>query len=161
MIIGRYRYFVDFYQWQYSVVNSIYYGDLNYEGYFKRNIKMSDENINSVISVIPVKNFQESLTWYKRLIGRVPDIVPMEGIVEWQVVGNAWIQVATDPDRAGNTTLVICVNDLETQCKTCSASNLPLSEIVEYPEIIKMAEIIDPEGNKISFVQDISNNSSN
>ncbi|WP_292951120.1 MULTISPECIES: hypothetical protein [unclassified Neptuniibacter] len=41
---------------------------------------MSDENINSVISVIPVKNFQESLTWYKRLVGRDPDVVPMEGI---------------------------------------------------------------------------------
>ena len=120
---------------------------------------MSDENINSVISVIPVKNFQESLTWYKRLIGRDPDVVPMEGIAEWQIVGNAWIQVAIDPDRAGNTTLGICVNDLEAQCKTCSVSNLPIGEIEEYPEIIKMAEIIDPEGNKISFVQDISNNS--
>jgi len=120
---------------------------------------MSDENINSVISVIPVNNFQESLTWYKRLIGRDPDVVPMEGIAEWQIVGNAWVQVAIDPDRAGNTTLVICVNDLEAQCKSCSASNLPIGEIEEYPEIIKMAEIIDPEGNKISFVQDISNNS--
>jgi len=120
---------------------------------------MSDENINSVISVIPVKNFQESLTWYKRLVGRDPDVVPMEGIAEWQIVGNAWIQVSIDPDRAGNTTLVLCVNDLEAQCKICSVSDLPIGEIVEYPEIIKMAEIIDPEGNKISFVQDISNNS--
>lgn len=120
---------------------------------------MSDENINSVISVIPVKNFQESLIWYKQLVGRDPDVVPMEGIAEWQIVGNSWIQVSIDPDRAGNTTLVICVNDLEAQCKTCSVSNLPIGEIVEYPEIIRMAEIIDPEGNKISFVQDISNNS--
>ena len=119
---------------------------------------MSDKNINSMISVIPVKNFQQSLTWYKKLIGRDPDIVPMEGIAEWLIVENAWIQVTIDPDRAGNTTLVICVNDLEAQCKTFSASNLPIGKIEEYPEIIKMAEIIDPEGNKISFLQDISNN---
>lgn len=120
---------------------------------------MSTQNINSVISVLPVKDFEKAFNWYKKLFGRDPDVVPMEGIAEWQLVENAWIQVAIDPERAGSTTVVLGVNDIEAQCKMCSEANVSVGEIVEYPEIIKMAEIIDPDGNKISFVQDISNNS--
>jgi len=120
---------------------------------------MSTQNINSVISVIPVKNFDLALEWYRKLFERDPDVVPMEGIAEWQLVENAWIQVSIDPERAGSTTVVICVDDVESQCKVCLDANFPVGEIVEYPEIIKMTEIIDPDGNKIAFVQDISNNS--
>ncbi|UDL03435.1 VOC family protein [Marinobacter sp. CA1] len=121
---------------------------------------MQANNINSVISVIPVKNFEESLNWYKKLFGRDPDVVPMEGIAEWQVVESAWIQVSIDPENAGSTTVVLGVNDVEAQCKTCSEANVPVGDVVEYPGVIKMAEAVDPDGNKISFVQDISDSSS-
>ena len=127
----------------------------------KKGNRMPTKNINCVISVISVKDFEKAFEWYKNLFGRDPDVVPMEGIAEWQLVENAWIQVGTDPERAGTTTVVIGVNDLEAQCKNYSDANLSVGEIVEYPGIIKMAEIIDPEGNKISFIQDISNNSGN
>ena len=122
---------------------------------------MPSKNINSVISVIPVKNFELALEWYQKLFEREPDLVPMEGIAEWQLLENAWIQVSIDLERAGSTTVVIVVNDLESKCKVILDANLPIGEIVEYPEVIKMAEIIDEEGNKISFVQDISNDPSN
>lgn len=118
---------------------------------------MPTKNINSVISVIPVKDFEPALEWYKKLFERAPDVVPMEGIAEWQLVENAWIQVSIDPERAGSTTVVIVVNDVEAQRKVCLDANFPIGEVVEYPEIIKMAEVIDLDGNKISFVQDISN----
>ena len=122
---------------------------------------MPSKNINSVISVIPVKNFELALEWYQKLFEREPDLVPMEGIAEWQLLENAWIQVSIDLERAGSTTVVIGVNDLEAKCKVFLDANVPIGEIIEYPEVIKMAEVIDKEGNKISFVQDISNNSGN
>lgn len=120
---------------------------------------MSTQNINSIISIVPVKDFEIALEWYSKLFARDPDVVPIEGIAEWQLVENAWIQVSIDPERAGNTTVVISVDDVELQCKFCLDANFSVAEIVEYPEIIKMTEIIDPDGNKISFVQDISNSS--
>lgn len=121
---------------------------------------MQANNVNSVISVIPVKNFEESLRWYKKLFGRDPDVVPMEGIAEWQIVESAWIQVSIDPENAGSTTVVLGVNDVEAQCKTCSEACVPVGDVVEYPGVIKMAEAVDPDGNKISFVQDISDSTS-
>ena len=122
---------------------------------------MSFRNINSVISVIPVCDFEKAQSFYIQLFEREPDVVPMEGIAEWQILKNAWVQVSSDPKHAGNTTVVIGVNDLEALRNDYTCSNLTISEIEEYPEIIKMAEIKDPEGNKITFIQDISGNSSN
>ncbi len=100
---------------------------------------------------------RKPLTGIKTFLVVDPDVVPMEGIAEWQLVENAWIQVSIDPERAGNTTVVIGVNDVEVQRKTCLDANVPVGDIVEYPDVIKMVEIIDPDGNKIAFVQDISN----
>jgi hypothetical protein len=118
---------------------------------------MSSSNINSVIAVLPVTDQDIAVEWYKKLLGRDVDIVPAEGVAEWLLVENAWIQVTTDPERAGSATVIIGVNDIDSQCTSCAAANVPHGEIIEYPEIIKMIEVIDPDGNKIAFVQDISN----
>lgn len=117
---------------------------------------MSGANINSVIAVVPVNDQDTAVAWYKTLLGRDADIVPADGVAEWQLAENAWLQVTTDPERAGNTTVIIGVNDIEVQRSACAKSGVPLGEVVEYPGIIKMAETVDPDGNKVAFVQDIS-----
>ena len=117
---------------------------------------MSSSNINSVIAVVPVKDQDTAVGWYKKLFGRDADIVPMEGVAEWQLAENAWIQVTADPERAGTATAIIGVNDIEVQCSACTTSNVSYGEVVKYPGLIKMVEVIDPDGNKVVFVQDIS-----
>lgn len=123
---------------------------------------MSSPNINSVIAVLQVEDQEKAVEWYKNLLGRDADIIPMEGVAEWQIADNAWIQVTIDPtdlDRIGKATVIIGVNNIEEQSSICDKSNIEHSEIIEYPEIIKMFEVVDPDGNKISFVEDISNQS--
>lgn len=117
---------------------------------------MPSTNINNVIAVVPVRDQARAIAWYKNLLGRGADIVPVEGVAEWQLAENAWIQVTSDPERAGNTTVIIGVDDIDTQCNACAAANVIHGEIVEYPDVIKMIEVIDLDGNKVAFVQDIS-----
>lgn len=117
---------------------------------------MSSANVNSVIAVIPVKDQGSAVGWYKKLLGRDPDIIPMDGIAEWHLAENAWLQVTADPERAGGTTVIIGVNDIDAHHGSCEEANVSLGEVVEYPEIIKMFEVVDPDGNKVTFVQDIS-----
>jgi predicted enzyme related to lactoylglutathione lyase len=117
---------------------------------------MPNSNINSVIAVVPVKDQETAVEWYKKLFGRVADIIPVEGVAEWELAENAWIQVTADPGQAGSTTVVIGVNDIDTQCIALADADVPHGEVVEYPEIIKMVEVLDPDGNKVAFVQDIS-----
>ena len=113
-------------------------------------------SINSLVAVIPVKNFDKASTWYATLLGREADLVPVEEVAEWQLAEGAWLQVSTDPDRAGGTTVVIGVDDIEQQRRLCEDAGIMLSDVQEYPGVIKMAEVCDPDGNKVSFVEDIS-----
>ncbi|RVU32730.1 VOC family protein [Neptunomonas marina] len=117
---------------------------------------MTNKNINGVVSIISVQEFDQALNFYTRLFMREPDLIPMEGVAEWQILQEAWVQLAFDSERAGSATVVITVNDIEEQHRLCTSHSLPIGDITEYPDVIKMAELIDPEGNKISFVQDIS-----
>ncbi|WP_036543594.1 VOC family protein [Nitrincola lacisaponensis] len=117
---------------------------------------MSNSNINSVVAVVPVNDQSTAVKWYKKLIGRCADLVPVEGVAEWQLAENAWLQVSTDPERAGRTTVVIGVNNIDDQCRACALANVSCGEIVEYPDVIRMIEVTDPDGNKVTFVQDIS-----
>lgn len=120
---------------------------------------MSSSNINSVYAVASVTHQDGAVAWYTTLFGRDPDIVPVEGVAEWQLADSAWFQVTEDSERAGTSTVIVGVNDIETQCATCAEANVPHGEVAEVPGIIKMIEVIDPDGNKIAFVQDISSTS--
>ena len=114
-------------------------------------------NLKNVISVIPVTNYQTAVNWYKKLIGRDADVLPTEGVAEWQLAGDAWLQVGSDPDNSGKTTVIINVEDIEAQRSACEEAGVSLGELVEYTGIIKMVDATDPDGNKITFVEELSN----
>jgi len=48
------------------------------------------------------------------------------------------------------------VSDLDVRRTACAEANVSLGEVVEYPGIVKMIDAIDPDGNKITFVQELS-----
>lgn len=117
---------------------------------------MARTNIANVVAVVPVRDHRSAVTWYTTLLGRGADVVPADDVAEWQLADNAWLQVGADPERAGYTTVIIGVHDIDAQRNFCERAGVTLGEIVEIPELIKMAETADPEGNKVVFVQDIS-----
>ena len=59
--------------------------------------------IDHVLTVVPVRDIDVAREWYTRLLGREPDNNPMPGLIEWQIVPGAWMQVFLDADRAGRT----------------------------------------------------------
>ncbi|WP_125778435.1 VOC family protein [Antribacter gilvus] len=114
---------------------------------------MSEPNIASVVAVLPVTDHAKAVAWYERWIGRAPDLEPMEGTAEWQLASNAWIQVSLDPEPAGRTTVVVGVKDIDAQRSTCAAVDVAVGEVDDYG-FVKTAEAVDPDGNKILFVQE-------
>lgn len=117
---------------------------------------MAHTNIAAVVAVVPARDQGNAVAWYTKLLGRAADIVPTDDVAEWQLADNAWLQVGADPERAGYTTVVIGVHDIDVQRTFCERAGVPLGEVIEVPAVIKMAETTDPEGNKVVFVQDIS-----
>ncbi len=115
---------------------------------------MSESNLTSVVAVLPVSDHGEAVKWYQNWIGRAPDVEPVEGVAEWQLAENAWIQVAADPGSAGRTTAVVGVQDLEAQRSACAAVAVAVGEVVDHG-VVRTATAVDPAGNEIVFVQEV------
>ena len=115
---------------------------------------MPESNLASVVGVLPVTDHAKAVKWYQKWIGRGPDVEPMEGIAEWQVAENAWIQVSVDPESAGRTTVVVGVKDIDAQRAACTAVKVAVGDVSDHG-FVKTAEAVDPAGNKILFVQEV------
>jgi hypothetical protein len=48
------------------------------------------------------------------------------------------------------------VRDIDAQRAACAEANVALGDLTEYPGIVKTVDAVDPDGNKVTFVQDLS-----
>ena len=60
------------------------------------------EKFNDVAAVVATRDYVTARSWYSRVIGRDPDLEPIDGVAEWQITATAWLQLVEDPTgRAG------------------------------------------------------------
>ncbi|OQS35608.1 hypothetical protein B0T40_12785 [Chromobacterium haemolyticum] len=117
---------------------------------------MSNNNFTSVVSVLHVNDFDGAVEWYAKWLGRKPDVTPYEEVAEWRLAENAWIQVslAPDPSLAGKSCVVCGVRNIETQRAICQDAGVAASETQDLG-FIKLAQVSDPAGNTVMFVQEM------
>ncbi|HVC39918.1 MAG TPA: VOC family protein [Candidatus Dormibacteraeota bacterium] len=109
--------------------------------------------IEHVLAVVPVADFAASHAWYERFFGRPADNLPMEGrLVEWRVTENGWLQVATDPVRAGSALVNFAVDDLDRHIEDLARKGLLAGEIDTVNKGVQLSAITDPDGNKITLI---------
>ncbi len=73
------------------------------------------EKFNDIAAVVATRDYPIARAWYSRVIGRDPDLEPVDGVAEWQIATTAWLQLVEDPDRAGKSAVRIGVDDLSAQ----------------------------------------------
>jgi catechol 2,3-dioxygenase-like lactoylglutathione lyase family enzyme len=111
---------------------------------------------NDIAAVIATKDYAIARSWYVRVIGREPDLEPIEGVGEWQIAATAWLQVVEDHDRAGKTAVRLGVDDLGAQISALEADGIATSELVVIADLVKVVDVADPDGNEVSFVEDLT-----
>jgi glyoxylase I family protein len=109
-------------------------------------------SIHHVLAVVPVSDLEKSQQWYESLFGRPADNNPMPTLVEWQVLPGAWVQVFTDPERAGSGLVNFAVDDLENHRAEVGGRGLDPGEIVEANKGVRLSTIKDPDGNTIRLI---------
>jgi predicted enzyme related to lactoylglutathione lyase len=97
-----------------------------------------------------VADLDNAVEWYARLFGRKPDANPMEGLFEWHLTDTFGVQVWAEPDRAGRSTMVLDVSDLDARARDLDR----LGVRHDGPQDASTARVLtltDPEGNRIVF----------
>lgn len=69
--------------------------------------------IHRLVANCTVTDLGRAEEWYARLLGRGPDARPMEGLIEWHLGATFGLQVWSEPDRAGQSTVVLGETDLD------------------------------------------------
>jgi hypothetical protein len=90
------------------------------------------------------------------ILGRLPDVIVTDNEAMWQVADRGWIYVVGDTNRAGNALLTLLVDDLEDHVAELAERGLATGAIDTVPGVVRKAVIIDPEGNRITFGEDLS-----
>jgi predicted enzyme related to lactoylglutathione lyase len=112
-----------------------------------------DENpemtIQSVFAQATVSDLAVSEQWYSVLFDRQPDARPMAGLIEWHLQGDAiGVQVWSEPERAGRSSMVLGDTDLDGLAERLTAAgiNNPGPQQVTASRILQLE---DPDGNRV------------
>jgi len=104
------------------------------------------------ITVITVSDLTKSREWYSRLFGKVPDLEPFPGNVEFKV-GGAWVQVSAGKVQPSSWSLQLEVRDLSGERERLRDAGIAATEIETVPDIISYFDLSDPDGNRMRWFQ--------
>jgi hypothetical protein len=62
---------------------------------------------------IPVRDYEEALAWYKRLLGSQPSFVPHATEAVWELAEHRFLFIVERPEHAGHAMHLIFVRDLD------------------------------------------------
>lgn len=94
--------------------------------------------------------------WYIALLGEAT-VVPDEGVLEWEVTPGHWIQLAEENGSNCAGSVIVETSDLAELHASLLGEGFEVGEIVDY-KVVEFAELNDPAGNAIQFVEVVDNN---
>ncbi len=111
-----------------------------------------DLPITNVLAGVAVEDVAQALEFYERLFGRMADARPMADHAEWKLPGGGWVQLMSDGDRAGASSVTLIVDDLAGElARLEQVGLLPVAKAMG--DFFKTAKFRDPDGNQIIFSQ--------
>jgi len=108
--------------------------------------------VETVLAGVAVADFETSIAWYERLLGRPADERPMDGLAQWHVSGSALFQVLQEPERAGKSIVGLTVADLPREVELLRERGLTPEEDDRTSDKVLFETFIDLEGNKVGVL---------
>ena len=108
--------------------------------------------IQGLFAAFCVGDMDKAEDWYTKLLGRVPDDRPMDGLIQWRGIGSAGIQIVRDEKKAGGSIATIVTPDMDKTRADLKARGLKLEPDVQGDFGI-IAQISDPFGNRITLAE--------
>jgi hypothetical protein len=112
--------------------------------------------VTHLFAGVAVSDFAAARLWYEALLGRPPDMLPMEGEAVWHDDLRVAVYVTADPARAGSALVTIAVPNLDEHATALTARGLTLDEHAANSSAPRQLTITDDDGNYIKFFADPS-----
>ncbi len=100
-----------------------------------------------------VSDLEAAHTWYATVLGREADAAPMPGLLEWHFSDDAGVQVWEDPTRAGSSTTVVEVADLDEELIKLDRNGIRHDEPMHTPDF-RVVTLEDPDRNRLILTGD-------
>ena len=104
--------------------------------------------IRRLLAHCTVTDLGRAEDWYARLLGRGPDARPMPGLIEWHLGDSYGLQVWSEPDRAGQSSVVLEETDLD----EAAALAAEVGIVHDGPRPgggARILQLADPDGNRV------------
>ena len=105
--------------------------------------------ITNALASLAVRDLSAASAWYEKLLG--PARNPMPEVLEWQLHEGGGLQVYSAPERAGQGSCTIIVNDIDDVAQLLRSSGLAPNAEPARNDRVDTVMIKDPDGNSIAF----------
>lgn len=109
--------------------------------------------VRTVLATVAVADFETSLGWYERFLGRQPDERPMDGLAQWHISESALFQVLQHDEGAGKSVVGVTVADLGREVADLRDRGISARVEERTSEKVLFETFFDPEGNEIGLLQ--------
>ncbi|MBK0417458.1 VOC family protein [Leucobacter sp. CSA1] len=105
--------------------------------------------IHRMLANCTVTDLDRAEQWYARLFERGPDARPMPGLIEWHLDRAFGLQVWSEPDRAGGSTVVLDVADLDAAAERAARAGIRHEGPRPGGGRRRILQLADPDGNRV------------
>jgi len=106
-----------------------------------------------VFAGLPVSDYDASRSWYERLLGRAPDVLPNDREAVWRLAEGGLVYILADPPNAGRSVVTLIVKDLDGELADLGRRGIADPGVEAIGEAGRKATIVDPDGNRIALAQ--------
>lgn len=87
-------------------------------------------NAKSITIGLPVSDLEKSASWYEKLLMSDEKLVPVEGVIEYQI-GSVWIQLFEEKINASKNVLCLEAENLEVEFERLKTLGIITNEVIE------------------------------
>ncbi|MDQ3874074.1 MAG: VOC family protein [Actinomycetota bacterium] len=100
---------------------------------------------------IPVRDYQEAVAWYNRLLGSAPSFVPHPTEAVWELAEHRFLFIVERPEHAGHAMHTIFLADFDAIVAEIAARGIQPAQRETYSSGARKATYRDPDGNEVGL----------
>ncbi len=108
-----------------------------------------------IFAGIAVRNYQNSLEWYKQLFGSEPAFYPNDVEAVWQLAEDRYMYIVEAPERAGGAVSMIWMDDPAAEVARIAERGLQPVDVEQYDNVWKYV-YRDADGNETGIGGEVS-----